>query len=627
MAKYVGKRIVPLPCGEWVQNREYEMLSVVLHAPTGDSYMAKRQVPAGTAITDTTFWAKSSAYSQQFQNVSNQLTETLRQVRADNDATEAAIRQDNTATTQAVEESNESTRQHVDESLAETTEELIGKVNTAVSAMNQSKNQFDAASASLTARMNSIVGGATTNTEILDARVDADNNEHTNLGERLRAIDQCLINASSETLDGGREDNLADYIHYEWREDINLFRGNGLHKGHVDLTGIVSGDNILEHIDSAGEDYYLLIDAANLHARGLNVVFFGSIRPRAIMRGHYGGAEDDERYGGYIQYPYQPHFTDLDNGGKMMLTAASAWNYRVAKYLYINVNEEELNTCQVYICDSEGIILKNCLTELLDRVQAYEDRRDEQRNGVTLETVNTKISEIKTELQDETDEKIEDAINGIASFWKDKKINFIGDSITYGAYTPVGGGSHQRAEKRYCEVACEILGATCRNYGSSGTSISSTTYQSPTAAFSRRYATMDNDADMVVVVGGTNDYGTNVVLGSIADTEDVSFYGALNVLCKGLAEKYPGKRIVFITPFHRANEGANSAGFTLAQYRQAIFDVARDVYGFAVLDGWAVGLSPKKPAIKAQYIVDGLHPNPPGHELIGQSVAHMLNAI
>ena len=113
---------------------------------------------------------------------------------------------------------------------------------------------------------------------------------------------------------------------------------------------------------------------------------------------------------------------------------------------------------------------------------------------------------------------------------------------------------------------------------------------------------MDNDADMVVVVGGTNDYGTNVVLGGIADTEDVSFYVALNVLCKGLAEKYPGKRIVFITPFHRANEGANSAGFTLAQYRQAIFDVARDVYGFAVLDGWAVGLSPKNPAIKAQYI-------------------------
>ena len=95
MAKYVGKRIVPLPCGEWVQTKEYEMLSVVLHKASGDSYMAKRQVPAGTAITDTAFWAKSSDYSQQLQNVSDQLTETLRQVRADNDATETAIKRDN----------------------------------------------------------------------------------------------------------------------------------------------------------------------------------------------------------------------------------------------------------------------------------------------------------------------------------------------------------------------------------------------------------------------------------------------------------------------------------------------------------------------------------------------------
>ena len=627
MAKYVGKRIVPLPCGEWVQTKEYEMLSVVLYKATGDSYMAKRQVPAGTAITDTAFWAKSSDYSQQLQNVSDQLTETLRLVRADNDATEAAIKRDNTATTQTVNESNAETKQHVDESLAETTEDLTGKVNTAVSAMNQSKSQFDTTSAALTARMNSIVGGATTDTEILDARVDADDVEHTNLGERLRAIDRQLNDAASETLDETRRNSLAEYIREEWRKDCNLLRGSELHKGHVDISTLHSGDSMEEAVDPNGEGYYLFVNASELHKAGLNILFMGDLRPRAIMRGRYGGSEDDWRYGGYLQYPYQPHFFDLENGGKVLNTAGSGWNHIVAHYLYINLTEEQLSSNKISICDAEGTPILNNLTELLDRVEAYEDRRDEQRSGVTLETVNAKIDTVKTELQNETDEKIEEALNGQASFWKGKTINFIGDSITYGAYTPVGGGSHQRAEKRYCEVACEILGATCRNYGASGTSISSTTYQSPTAAFSRRYATMANDADMVVVVGGTNDYGTNVVLGTIADTEDVSFYGALNVLCNGLLEKYPGKRIVFITPFHRANEGANSAGATLAQYRQAIFDVARDVYGFAVLDGWAVGLSPKNAAIKAQYIVDGLHPNPPGHELIGQSVAHMLNAL
>ena len=102
MAKYVGKRILPLPCGEWDQRKEYEMLSVVLESSSGDSYIARRQVPAGTAITDTSYWAKSSDFSQQLQNVSDQLTETLRAVRADNDATEAAITADNDATEQTI---------------------------------------------------------------------------------------------------------------------------------------------------------------------------------------------------------------------------------------------------------------------------------------------------------------------------------------------------------------------------------------------------------------------------------------------------------------------------------------------------------------------------------------------
>lgn len=46
MAKYVGKRIVPLHCGEWDQTREYEMLSVVLEPSSGD----QAGFPNGTAL-------------------------------------------------------------------------------------------------------------------------------------------------------------------------------------------------------------------------------------------------------------------------------------------------------------------------------------------------------------------------------------------------------------------------------------------------------------------------------------------------------------------------------------------------------------------------------------------------
>ena len=177
MAKYVGKRIVPLPCGEWVQSREYEMLSVVLETSSGDSYIARRQVPAGTAITDTSYWAKSSDFSQQLQNVSDQLTETLRAVRADNDATEQAMRADNDATEAAINQDNTNTRNHVDE-----------VTNAALASLAEGRQEMNTTKNTLNTRMDSIAGSATEETEVLDARVDTDNVTHENLGSHIRSV-------------------------------------------------------------------------------------------------------------------------------------------------------------------------------------------------------------------------------------------------------------------------------------------------------------------------------------------------------------------------------------------------------------------------------------------------------
>ena len=193
MAKYVGKRIVPLPCGEWDQGKEYEMLSVVLESSSGDSYIARRQVPAGTTITDTAFWAKSSDYSQQLQNVSDLLTETLQIIRADNDATETAIRSDNDATESAIRADNDATEQAITQDNTNTRNHVDEVTDNALTEMNQAKQSFNTTSAALTARMDSIVGGATTDTEILDARVDMENVEHENLGGHIRTVTKRTI--------------------------------------------------------------------------------------------------------------------------------------------------------------------------------------------------------------------------------------------------------------------------------------------------------------------------------------------------------------------------------------------------------------------------------------------------
>jgi len=117
------------------------------------------------------------------------------------------------------------------------------------------------------------------------------------------------------------------------------------------------------------------------------------------------------------------------------------------------------------------------------------------------------------------------------NYWQGKKAIFLGDSITQGIYTPITGYPMKQMDIKYCDIACKILGLEIKNYGMSGTCICSNTIQLPENAFIRRHMDMDDDADLVCVLGGTNDYGTNVPLGTSKDGDENTFYGALDILC------------------------------------------------------------------------------------------------
>ena len=188
MAKYVGKRVVPRHCGAWTKNKEYEMLSIVLDEASGESYISRRVVPAGTLLTDEYYWSICSLFSQQIADMGEEFEERQNQISQNNANTLAAIRQDNDSTEQAIKDDNAATKQHVDESLEETTEDLTERINRASANLNQASEQFTNTGAALTARLDSIVGGATTDTEILDARVDAEGNTHETLGAAIRSV-------------------------------------------------------------------------------------------------------------------------------------------------------------------------------------------------------------------------------------------------------------------------------------------------------------------------------------------------------------------------------------------------------------------------------------------------------
>jgi lysophospholipase L1-like esterase len=130
---------------------------------------------------------------------------------------------------------------------------------------------------------------------------------------------------------------------------------------------------------------------------------------------------------------------------------------------------------------------------------------------------------------------------------------------------------------------------------------------------------MDPDADVVVVFGGTNDYGHgDAPLGEMSDRTVWTYYGALHVLFTALIEKYPTAQIVILTPLHREDEEKRTP--ILKPFVDATRQVA-EYYSLPVLDLWAnYGIQPRIPVMKNMYVPDGLHPNDAGH-------AHLANKL
>ena len=206
---------------------------------------------------------------------------------------------------------------------------------------------------------------------------------------------------------------------------------------------------------------------------------------------------------------------------------------------------------------------------------------------------------------------------------KGKKVVFLGDSITAGVGTTAD-------ENRYWEIIARESGAICKGYGISGTRIAKkrglkVIDEQFEQWFNSRVDDMDDDADVVVVFGGTNDFGHGeAALGSIDDTTEETFYGALNVLYTHLLNKYPTARIIVITPTHRLEENRiyNEVGVrnmtNLCGYVNIIKEVAGK-YSLPVIDFYnELGVNPIIEKQKEIFMPDGLHPSDKGNERMAE---------
>ncbi len=211
---------------------------------------------------------------------------------------------------------------------------------------------------------------------------------------------------------------------------------------------------------------------------------------------------------------------------------------------------------------------------------------------------------------------------------KNKKILFLGDSITEGVGTTGD-------DKRFTYLIEKNEGALCRNYGIGGTRIAKQLKDSEKAIwdmdFCSRVQSMEKGADIVVVFGGTNDFGHgDAPIGKPDDATPETFYGALNFLYTKLYEIYPDAVKIIVTPIHRWQENRileDGSTVTLKEYVDIIRERA-EFYSLPVLDLYAsLGFTPAVPEIMKKFIPDGLHPNDDGHVILAKKLTAFIKSM
>lgn len=218
--------------------------------------------------------------------------------------------------------------------------------------------------------------------------------------------------------------------------------------------------------------------------------------------------------------------------------------------------------------------------------------------------------------------------NYIEPRWNGAKAAFVGDSITSGVNTD--------SENIYYKLIDSLVGfSNVYADGIAGCTLSASSTSTYTPV-TQRLGSIPTDMDLVVIFAGTNDWGYNTPIGTISDTTDVSFYGAMSVIINTIINANPDVRLVFITPLHRYgytggsypnDTDQNGQSKTLKDYVDAMKAMA-ELYSIPLIDMFSVsGLNPRVTEIKDDYITDGLHPNAAGHNIIARRIVPLLETI
>lgn len=187
MGEFLGKRVIPRHEGDWDKARSYEPLMIVLDPETGDGYISRYDVPAGTLLTNEHYWARCSHFNAQMHRLETDVAEDVEGMHTDLANTKSAM-----------SEELSQTHQKMAEELFETENRVASNVNAATKAMQSTQNSMDAAVAQMNKRLDANVTASTDSkadyaAELVDTRVDSEGTTYSSSGEAMRSITAGLV--------------------------------------------------------------------------------------------------------------------------------------------------------------------------------------------------------------------------------------------------------------------------------------------------------------------------------------------------------------------------------------------------------------------------------------------------
>lgn len=253
--------------------------------------------------------------------------------------------------------------------------------------------------------------------------------------------------------------------------------------------------------------------------------------------------------------------------------------------------------------------------------------------------------------------KLNDNFDELENPYKGLKMVSLGDSITYG-YVPRNHPNYVPNQNTqlpsYACLTAQRLGMSFVNAGITGSTVAEGGSSSPMCI---RYTDLPNDADIITLMGGTNDKANGVSLGNFSDRGTTTFYGALHTVMQGLYTKYIGgittstgkaKKIIVCTPIKLLDKTKSSQTNTIAHNAgvlvewDAWIDAIKEVaafYSLPVCDMYNLsGINPHLDrtlhgtvsgytGYYNPYIPDGTHPTQEGHEMMADLLVGFLKML